>query len=166
MNKKKIYLHGENSREIKAVEIDLLAGEPVLRELFIQEFAIPGSPDDYIIYMQEDEVFPDGEEIKVAVEIVHLGHVHFHRCEKIKTRITYNGRSHEFEFSPGATAKKVLEEAISEKKFNISEIDAAKLILKTTDEIVLKPTDHIGSFVGHDDCKLELLLVSKKLIEG
>jgi hypothetical protein len=163
--KKTIYLHGENSTEIKTVEIEELDGLPVLKELFVQEFKIPGPGDDYLVFAQEDEFFPDGEEVVITeVELVHLVHAHFHRCKKIATQVTYNGRVLDFEFKPGATGRKVMKHVLH--KFEISDTDAAKLFLKTPGEVKFKATDHIGSLAGHHDCKVELLLVSKKLIEG
>ncbi|HTK20786.1 MAG TPA: hypothetical protein VL442_14770 [Mucilaginibacter sp.] len=163
--KKTIYLHGENNADIKAVEIDELAEHPILKELFIKEFQIPGSHGEYLIYAQEDEFFPDGTEIiTTEIELKHLGHVHFHRCKKINTQVTYNGRVEDFDFNPGVTVKKALKQIVH--KFSIAPVDAAKLFLKTTNEVRLKSTDHIGSFASHDNCKLELLLVSEKLIEG
>ncbi|MFA6087234.1 hypothetical protein [Mucilaginibacter sp.] len=161
---KKVYLHGENNRDVKEIEVAANADHNLLLELFKREFQIAEHVDDYTLFFQEDEIFPDGTEVKLEVEIIHRGHYHVHRCKKIKTEVTYNGQTEDFEFVPSATGNKVLKTVIS--KFKIAPADATDLLLKVNDEIIFKATDHIGSFVGHHDCKLSLLLVSDKLIQG
>jgi len=161
---KKVYLHGEKNRDIKEVEVAANADHNLLLELFKREFQIPDNSGDYVIFLQEDEIFTDDTEVITDIEIIHKGHYHAHRCKKIKTDVTYNGQSEEFEFKPSATGNKVLKSVIS--KFKIAQADAADLLLKTNDQTIFKATDHIGSFAGHHDCKLGLLLVSDKLIQG
>lgn len=161
---KKVYLHGENNRDIKEIEVAANADHNLLLELFKREFEIGEHSDDYVLYLQEDEIFADGTETKVETGIIHRGHYHAHRCKKIKTEVTYNGQTESFEFVPAATGNKVLKTILS--KFKIAPADAADLLLKVDDGTIFAATDHIGSFVGHHDCKVSLLLVSDKLIQG
>jgi len=161
---KKVYLHGENNRDVKEIEVAANADHNLLLELFKREFQIAEHAGDYVLYLQEDEIFPDGTEVKVEVEIIHRGHYHAHRCKEIKAEVTYNGQTEEFKFAPAATGNKVLKTVLS--KFKIAPADATDLLLKVNDETILTATDHIGSFVGHHDCKVCLLLVSDKLIQG
>jgi hypothetical protein len=161
---KKVYLHGENTRDIKEVELEATADHGQLVEIFKREFKITEPDGDYIVFLQEDVVFEDGEEIEVKAEIIHRGHYHFHRCKKIHTSVTYNGQTESFDFKPSATGNKVLKTVL--KSFKISGNDAAGLILKVNDSLILKATDHIGSFAGHHDCKLSLILAPDKVIQG
>jgi len=161
---KKVYLHGENDRAIKEVEIAADAAHHHLLEVFKREFQITDTAGDYVLFFEEDEIFADGTEVKVEFEIIHKGHYHAHRCKVIKTTVSYNGQTAAFHFKPAATGKRVLHAVIH--KFGISPVDAADLLLKVDDKTIVQPTDHIGSFVGHHDCSLALMLVADKVVQG
>jgi len=161
---KKIYLHGENDRAIKPVEIAADAAYQDVLEIFKREFEIADLAQDYFLFFEEDEILADGTEVSIELEIVHKGHYHGHRCKVIKTVVSYNSQTKEFNFKPSATGKKVLE-AISEK-LGISPVDAVDLLLKVDENTIVQGTDHIGSFVGHHDCSLRLMLVSDKVVQG
>ena len=91
-------------------------------------------------------------------------HIHCHRCKKVSVAVEYNGQTITLNVPPSTTAKKILKQAA--KKFNISEGDAADLLLKLADSTVLQPGDHIGSFVAFPHCSINLLLTANKQVQG
>ena len=161
---KKNYLHGENDRAIRPVEIAADAAYHDVLEIFKREFNITDPAADYVLFFEEDEIFADGTEVKVELEIVHKGHYHGHRCKVIRTVVAYNGQPKEFNFKPSATGMKVLETVT--EKFGMSPVDATDLLLKVDENTIVQATDHIGSFAGHHDCSLRLMLVSDKVVQG
>ena len=50
---KKVYLHGENTRDIKEVELEATADHGQLVEIFKREFKITEPDGDYIVFLQE-----------------------------------------------------------------------------------------------------------------
>src|SRR5690242_16829481 len=100
---KTIYLHGENSRDIKKVSIDANARPSELFEIFSREFVIETGSGDYLFFKEDDVITEDDEEIIIETELVHLGHYHYHRCRGIHTEVTYNGVTKDFNFKPSAT---------------------------------------------------------------
>lgn len=159
-----IYVHGENDRESKLVEVSENASVREILTKYQQEFPGSGSSDEIELFIEDEEEYKAKDEAGENAGIKNRVHVHCHRCKKVKVAVEYNGQSITLHVAPSATAKKILKKAA--KDFKISDGDAADLLLKLHDGTVLQPTDHIGSFVAFPHCHLKLLLTANKQVQG
>ena len=164
MNKLQIYVHGENSRESKLVEVAENASVSDILNKYTQVFPGMGSADEIELFLEDEE---DPKPMELSGEkagIKKRMHVHCHRCKKIAVTVVYNGEDKSFTFAPSATAKKILKKAIH--AFNISEADAGDYLLKLDDKTILQPSDHIGSFTSFPRCQVKLFLTPTKPVQG
>lgn len=164
MNKTQIYVHGENSRDPKLVEVSENVSVKDIINLYQKEFPDAGSPDEIEVLLEDEEDpkpnDPHGEKGWIKKRM----HVHCHRCKKIAVTIIYNGDDKSFTFSPSTTAKKILKKALH--AFNINESDAGDYLLKLDDKTILQPSDHIGSFTSFPRCQVKLFLTPTKPVQG
>lgn len=161
----KIYLHTENEKE---PEILSISKTEKIKDFIQKHKERKGFSEKieeiYLFIEDEDEniIIEHFEEI----EFPEKTHLHLHRCKKISVVINYNGKDESKYFSPATTGKKVFEWAI--KEFKISPVDALNFEIRINNQKgeLLKDTDHIGSFVSHHHCELNLFLVPKVNIQG
>lgn len=164
MDKITIYIHGENHRDPKLVEVSENASIAEIIGIYSKEF--PGSGDEHEIelFVEDEQDFKQkhlkGEEHGIKKR----HHIHCHRCKKVNVLVTYNSETKSFSVAPSATIKKIEKDAL--KEFKINEADAGDFLLKLEDGTVLQPTEHIGSFASHDQCKVSLFLTAAKPIQG
>lgn len=159
-----IYLHGENNRDPKLVEVSEEASVKEVINKYQQEFPNSGNTEDVEFFVEDEEEHRSKDEIGEKGGIKRKNHIHCHRCKKVSVAVEYNGQTITLNLPPSTTAKKILKQAA--KKFNISEGDAADLLLKLADATVLQPGDHIGSFVSFPHCSISLLLTANKQVQG
>ncbi len=160
----KIYLHGENEKEPKLVEI---SEDSTLKELLLkyqEAFGITDIEiDNFNLFIDQDEA-KNNEHHHKKVDIKKHSHVHCHRCEKVNVFIDYNGKGLTFTTKPSETGVALVKNAA--KQFDISEGDAVDLILKTSSGEIIQKTDRIGSFVSYPNCEIKLHLIHDKRIQG
>jgi hypothetical protein len=159
-----IYLHGENNRDPKLVEVSEEASVKDVINKYQQEFPNSGEADEVEFFVEDEEDHRHKHEVGEKGGIKKKVHIHCHRCKKVSVAVEYNGQTITLNMPPSTTAKKILKQAA--KKFNISEGDAADLLLKLADSTVLQPGDHIGSFVAFPHCSINLLLTPNKQVQG
>lgn len=93
------------------------------------------------------------------------GHIHCHRCHRVRVVVTYNGQDKRHRFSPATTVETVRLWAI--KKFRLSDVDAETLILMVCG--VAKPpqvTAHLGELLAAESDQLHFELVPDQRING
>jgi hypothetical protein len=160
-----IYLHGEEARETKLVEVSADVTIADIINKYREETNMQGAKLEEIDLYFEDEEHPKekGHHIEQA-GIKKRHHVHCHRCQKVAISIEYNGQVKNISVPPSATGIMILKK--SAKEFGITEKDASDLLLKLPNGEVLQKTDHIGSFVSFPHCEIKLLLIHNKQIQG
>jgi hypothetical protein len=164
MNKMQIYVHSENNREPKLVEVAENASVADLIGMYQNELTVAGSADGINLFI-EDEDEPKakdaaGEKHGLKKRV----HVHCHRCKKVSVAVGYNGDTKSLSFPPSTTVKKVMKKVV--KEFGIEEADAGDYLLKLEEGTVLQPADHIGSFASHPHCQVKFFLTPTKPIQG
>lgn len=164
MNKIQVYVHGENSREPKLIEVPENALINDIIKIYQQEFPNSGAAEEIEIFLQDEEDARQKEQSCEKAGIKKKVHIHCHRCKRIAVTIIYNGDDKSFTFSPSATAKEILKRAIH--AFNINETDAGDYLLKLDDKTILQPSDHIGSFTSFPRCQVKLFLTPTKPVQG
>lgn len=164
MNQIQIYLHGENSRDFKLIEINENALIEDIIVIYQKEFLSGGSAEEIDIFLENDELPKNRKQSVNEYGIGKKNHVHAHRCKKIHVTVFYNGVDKPFELSPAVTSTVVLRKAV--KAFDINEADASDYLLKLEDKTILQSTDHIGSYVSFPHCRLKLFLTPTKPVQG
>jgi hypothetical protein len=164
MEKIQVYVHAENVREPKLIEVHEKATSEELIIIYQQEYPDTGTLEEIVLFFEDEEEprfkgHPDE----------HKGpgkrsHIHFHRCKKIEVTVFYNGEDKIFQYSPATTIKKIKSKAIH--SFGIKESDAGDYLIKLEDGTVLQAADHIGSFVGSPRCHIKLFLTATKPVQG
>ena len=92
-------------------------------------------------------------------------HIHCHRCRRVKTSVSYNGRDRHHQFSPAATVETARRWAVD--KFKIPATDAERLFLWLLgSEQPLDGTKHLGDLAQSPDCELALLLLPDPRVQG
>ncbi len=159
-----IYVHGENNRDPKLVEVSEEATVKDIISKYHQEFPDSGTPDEVELFLEDEEEHRHKDEPGEKAGIKKRVHIHCHRCKKVNVTVEYNGQAITLHVPPSTTSKKILKKAA--KEFKISDGDAADLLLKLHDSTVLQSTDHIGSFVAFPHCSIKLLLTPTKQVQG
>ena len=164
MSKIQIYVHGENSREAKLIEVLENASIKDLINDFQKEFTNTSNSEEIEIFLEDDESPVDKHHSVSENGIKKRGHIHCHRCKKIAVTVFYNGEDKSFHFPPSATTKSIMNKVV--KAFNIKESDAGDYLLKLEDKTILQPSDHIGSFVTFPHCQIKLFLTPTQPVLG
>lgn len=164
MNKTQIYVHGENSREPKLIEVPENASVKDIINKYQQEFPDTGTSDEIELFIEDEEDPKQKNQPDEKDWFKKRGHIQCHRCKKIAVTIVYNGDDKSFTFSPSTTTKKILKKAIL--AFGINEADAGDYLLKLDDRTILQPSDHIGSFTSFPGCQVKLFLTPTKPVQG
>lgn len=164
MESTQIYIHGENSREPRLIEVSEKASIPDILKAYAKEFPETGQPEEISVFVEDEEEALIREKHIEPAGIRKRGHYHCHRCKKIEVTVFYNGEDKRLPFPPSTTAKLVLKKAV--RAFQINEADAGDYLLKLEDRTVLQPADHIGSFASFPRCVLKLFLTPTKPVQG
>lgn len=164
MEKIQIYIHGENHRDPKLIEVPESASIEAIISIYSKEFPGSGEVHEIELFVEDEQ---DSKQKQLKGEehgIKKRHHIHCHRCKKVNVLVSYNSETKSFNVAPSTTAKKIEKEAL--KEFKINEADAGDFLLKLEDGTVLQPTEHIGSFTSHHQCKISLFLTAAKPIQG
>ena len=155
-----IYVHAENAREPKLVEIAENATVAEIIEKYQLEFPVKGEPQEIILFLEDE----DGQKMNDYSGFKKRAHIHCHRCDKISVSVIYNGDDKKFDFKPSKTIRHILKKAV--EAFGIQPSDAGDYLLKLDDKTILQPGDHIGSFASWPACHVKLYLTPTKPIQG
>jgi hypothetical protein len=164
MNKNQIYVHGENNREPKLIEISEKISEVEIIEIYKDEFDAKHHEEVIEIFLEDEETLPFKNGHGPQHEFKKRSHIHCHRCKKITVTVFYNGDDKPVQFPPSVTAKVILKKAVS--LFGIKEEDSSEYLLKLEDATILQPSDHIGSFAAYPQCQVKLFLTPTKPVQG
>jgi len=159
-----IYIHGSGTTEEKLVAI---SEESTVRDLIeaARRAGIADSSELILILEDEEEPLqPDDRLCDCGVK--HKGHLSCHTCRKIEVTVHFNGQAASRSFAPSKKVKGVLKWALSE--FGLTGVDAENKELRNggADGIILQSQQHIGSFVHHPHCSLELYLTGIVEVQG
>ena len=164
MKSTQIYLHAENTKEPKLIEVlEERTLIEIIKEHNIIEVDEIQSEELYVFLEDNDEPLLLEHTIEKH-EIKRRAHIHCHRCHRIEVTIIYNGKSFTIKVAPSTTGTKLLKMAITE--FKITQSDAADLEFQFENKEVFPLNAHIGSFVKYPNCKVILYLVPIKKIQG
>ena len=164
MDKIQIYLHGENHRDPKLIEVSENASVQEIISIYNKEFPGSGNETEIELFVEDEH---DARQKHLKGEehgIKKRHHVHCHRCKKVNVSVSYNSETKLFSVAPSTTVKKIEKEAL--KEFKINEADAGDFLLKLEDGTVLQSTEHIGSFTSYHNCQVSLYLTATKPIQG
>jgi hypothetical protein len=164
MNKFEIYMHGENQRDPKLVEVSENASVQEIIKIYRTEFPGSGEETEIELFVEDEQDAKPKHHKGEEHGIKKRHHVHCHRCKKVNVSVSYNSETKSFSVAPSTTVKKIEKEAL--KEFKINEADAGDFLLKLEDGTVLQPTEHIGSFTSHHHCQVSLFLTATKPIQG
>jgi len=164
MKSLEIYIHGENNREPKLVEVAENSTVPDIINRYKQEFHSDAPAEEIEIFIENEQEPVKKDRPSDEIGLKKRGHFHCHRCKKIAVTIIYNGEDKTFQFEPSATGKKILKKAIA--AFNINEHDAGDYLLKLDDKTILQASDHIGSYASYPQCSVKLNLTPTKPVQG
>lgn len=164
MEKIKIYVHGENTREQMFLEIPPDATVEEIIRLYHEQFPNAGNVEEIALFMEDIDDIKERKHPHHDAGIHHRGHIHCHRCKEIEVTVVYNGDDKFLHFAPSTLAKRVLKKALEE--FHINEHDAGDYELKIDERTILAPTDHIGSFTSFPKCHVKLFLTAKRPVQG
>lgn len=164
MNKIQIYIHGENNREPKLVDIADTALVEEISKICRIEFPTETGDGKQMLFLEDTEDALKAKDRLADAGINGRMHVHCHRCQKITVTVFYNGEDKAFKFSPATVTKVILRKATA--AFGIKDTDAGDYLLKLEDKVVLRPGDHIGSYAKFPHCQVKLFLTATKPIQG
>jgi hypothetical protein len=164
MKKNKIFIHINNSQELKIAEVE----ETTRIGLLVKEFVPQLSQDDDTIedveiYLEnQDEDLDKGISISEA-GIKHGDHIFIGRCKKIPVNINYAGKIFSVNVGPSTTIKVLKAKAL--EYFGIDHASGAALLLWLGKE-VLDSRQFIGSLTDYPTNGVNLTLASKNDING
>jgi hypothetical protein len=159
-NNLQIYVHGCKGETKKKVSIPAdITGAVFLRDILKIEAL------EFLIFLEDVEEPLHLEGGLESQGVRHNGHIHIHKCKKIKVQVIYNGESKHRSFSPSTRIFRVLKWSLEE--FHIVGNDQTNMVLKETLEGAELDGDiHLGSLVPHRTCSIVLYLVPKVVING
>ena len=100
-----------------------------------------------------------------ALGIHGTGHIHCHRCLRVRVTVNYQNRSAHHRFSPAATIATTTRWA--RNKFHLDDIDADKLVLQICNSSDRpRGSQHLGDLVHAPACEICFDLVPELKIEG
>ena len=163
----KIYLHSENQKKPKLVEIDEDSQIKDIAEENVETSIIEGDAQSAIkAHLEDEDEIQDKEDTVKDSKIKDKGHIHCHRCSDIKVTFSYNGTLMEESFKPSATAKRILK--VAADLLGIDPKDAVDLVLRIGSDKgeELQDRDHIGSFAKYPECSIKLFTTAVVNIQG
>ena len=119
------------------------------------------------VWIEDTDVVVDMDRTLKDAGIGDRCHVHVNRCNRVEVDVTFNGAEKDHKFAPATTIGRVFEWATGKQGFNLSKEDRVEHTLQLCrTNIWPRRTEHIGSFVTPDDCKVCFELVPKHRFEG
>lgn len=164
MSNIQIYLHGENIRDPKLVEVSEEAFIKDIINSYREAFPNEGEVEEIFVFLEDEDEHKHHDHRGEEHGIKRRAHFHCHRCKRISVSVAYNHETKSLSFAPSATIKKVKKEVLH--AFDIKESDAGDMLLKLENGTVLQSIEHIGSFAPHHHCEVKLFLTPAKPIQG
>jgi len=160
-----IFIQGEGIKDIKLVQLPSTATtRELLEEAKKHGFPADAAGQSYIFIEDAEEPVAPNISLKEAPISQHSS-VHFHHCRRIKTYVTYNGRTDEHNFSPSTTIRQVKKWAVN--AFGLSATDASDHLLEVCNPNLRPDGDvHLGSLTDRTTCSVCFNLVAKSRVEG
>jgi hypothetical protein len=166
MNKIELFLQVEGLRRIELIHV---SKEGTVQSIIdtARSKGLAKGEEPLIVFLEDGEEKLDPGMSLEAAGIVHRKRVHVHRCHKIRVTVNYQNQSRNHEFSPATTVGRVKKWAVSEKVFNLSEMDASEHLLQICGTNERPDEDaHLGSLVAFPACEICFDLVAKVRVEG
>ena len=162
MSKIDLFFQGESLTGINYLEIDFELTFGDLRVLVNEKF---GVPLDVLIFL-EDKGEPVSDDVLLKEHAAATGlKVHFHRAREVKVLVTFNGKTVEQLFSPGATVAHVREWA-AVCEFGINEDEVGEHVLQIVDTHERPSLDtHVGA-LGDGKRAVAFDLVADERVQG
>ncbi|MEP7127884.1 MAG: hypothetical protein ABI729_03410 [Chitinophagales bacterium] len=160
MTKIKVYLHEENKRDPREIEI---AENATVQEL-IESVSTNGDAKSIELFIDEEAGPLQRDDLLTKSGVIPKTHIHCHRCKRIDLTVSYNGQSFKHGAQPSLSINRIKKRA--GEKFSISISDLADLVLKLDSGETLQGNDHIGTLVAFPDCSLHLNLLPENPIQG
>ncbi len=162
MEKINVFYQREQSREVEHLQLDSGSTFAVLKALVCTKHGLDAG---VLIFVEElDEASHDDHPVDAHASRGNIK-VHVHRCRRIRTTVSYNGRNAEHQFAPGATVARVKKWAAD--KLGISPEDASELMLQiagTKDRP--SPGTHLGALAKCPECHVHFDLVPDERVNG
>lgn len=164
MKKIKVFIHINNSQELKIAEVD----ETMKVGLLVKEFAPKLSQDDDTLEDVEIYLENQDEDLDKGISIIEAGikhgdHVFVGRCKKIPVNINYAGKFFNIIVGPSTNMKILKAKAL--EYFGIDHASGAALVL-WFNNVPLDSRQFVGSLTNYPTTGVNLILASKKDING
>jgi hypothetical protein len=151
-----ILVEGEGLTDIEIIRLPRgSAARAILAAIAVKS----GFPADLgFLFVENSE---DPVEMTVLVENMAKDRIHHvHRARKIEVRVFYQGRRLDNRFSPSTHIQWVLDWAVGPEGFKIDPTIAPEMELSLLDQKTALPKNaHIGRYVRHPHCELDLDLI-------
>lgn len=170
-----LFIHSEGEREPRVVVVD--DDRPLAQVL--EDIGLV-SDDEWHVFVGEPtdliETSPgeEGESSHAAVDLAipardagqgGFGHVHCHRCRRIRVTVQYRSKHHRWHASPATTIETLLEWA--KRVFGLVGSDAEGLALRLCGEHAnLSGLEHVGELTRPPECSLCFDLVPDPKMQG
>lgn len=165
-----LFLQGEGIKDIALIQIpDEKAKVPdIIEAAKSGGLSISEDNESFSVFVEgENEEALDPNASLESIGIRHRSRIHVHRCRKIEVTVNFNGRQEFKAFPPSATIHRIKHWAVSDKGFNLSELDASEHALQICGSSVRPDEEtHIGSLVIFPTCNVCFDLVPKQRVEG
>lgn len=158
-----LFYQGEGLGEIQHLEIEADATVAVLKTRLVEKHGL--SPD--VLVFLEDEDDPIGDDVPLKEPATPKGlKVHLHCRRQVKVRVTFNGKTVERLFGPGATIARVKRWA-AQREFGMSEAEAGEHVLQLSGKHDRPaPGTHIGALSAGEARGLSFDLVPDERVNG
>jgi hypothetical protein len=163
MNKIEIYLHGAGTTEEKIIS---LPGDATVHDLIAAAKQAGFAYADPVIMVEDGDDALDANARLCDCGVKHKHHVHCHECRKVAVTVNYNGLTKERKFAPAKKVKGVLRWALEAFGLQGPDAEGKELRLGSAEGTVLTAQQHIGSFVRHPHCELQLYLTPIVEVQG
>lgn len=158
-----VFFQWEGHRELEHLDVGPDTTVGALKELLMAKH---GFESEILIFLE------DGEDPLDDLSSLHTHSsqkgvkVHIHRCRHVVVFVTFNGRTVERRFGPGATVALVKRWA-AEKEFGMTKEEAGEHVLQISGSHDRpSPGTHIGSLAKCPECRVSFDLLPDQRVNG
>jgi hypothetical protein len=158
-----IFYQGEGLREIEHIVLDDNQTFGNLKTILVKKHGLESA----VFFFLEDADEPIGENSILGEHAGAAGiKTHLHRCHKIDVSVTFNGKTVQHRFAPGATVARVKRWA-AEEKFGMTAEEVSEHVLQIAGtQNRPTPGTHIGALTSAPNCKVAFDLVPDQRVNG
>ena len=158
-----IFYQGEGLREIEHIEFDENQTFGNLKTILVKKHGLENAV--FVFLENADE--PIGENSILREHAGAAGiKAHLHRCHKIDVSVTFNAKTVQHRFAPGATVSRVKRWA-AEDKFGMTAEEASEHVLQIAGtQNRPAPGTHLGALTSTPNCKLAFDFVPDQRVNG